>query len=96
MKEPKRNPKTVDFLNHQDDHDCVFLAALGMSTQYISEQTGLSFSQVTYRIQKADLTRASGLSRSDFRNGTSPFARIMLQSARTVTDKELRKHLSKI
>lgn len=93
MKEPKRAPKTVDFLNHQDDHSCVLLASMGFSTAYICERTGLSACQVTYRLTKADLTRASGMSRSDFRNGTSPFAKIILSSAQAMADKELIKHL---
>jgi hypothetical protein len=89
----KRRPKAVNFLTNGDDHVCVLLASLGFSTAYICKRTGLSESQVTYRIQKAGLTLANHMSRSDFRNGSSPFSDLVLGAARQVADVHLIRHL---
>jgi hypothetical protein len=47
--------RRVDFYDEVDDHRCILLASLGFSTRYICDQTGLSPSQVTYRLKKADI-----------------------------------------
>lgn len=88
-------PRLVDFLNEKDDHECAFLAAMGFSTYYIAERTGLSPCQITYRIKKAGLTSDSGASRRDFRNGVSPFAKTLLGIAREQVDQDLVRFLKK-
>jgi len=90
---PKRLGKPVNFLANRDDHACVLLASMGFSTAYICQRTKLSHSQVSYRIQKAGLTIANHMSRSDFRNGTSPFSDLILGAARQVVDVHLIRHL---
>jgi len=86
-------PRRVDFVSLVSDHECALLAAMGMSTYYIQSITGLSASQITYRIGKAGLTRANGASRQDFRNGTSPFAASAIYAARAIVDHDLVKYL---
>lgn len=90
---PKRPAKPVDFLNHRDDHDCVLLASLGFSTHLICKRTGLSPSQVTYRLQKGGLTKANHMSRTDFRNGTSQFSEMVIKTASKLIDHQLLEHL---
>jgi hypothetical protein len=85
--------RRVDFLSEASDHECALLAAMGMSTHYIIQQTGLSPSQITYRIRRAGLTRDNGTSRLDFRNGVSPFTAPLLNMARSAIDKDLIRYL---
>ena len=51
------------------DREAARLGEKGFSTQYITQETGLSSSQVQYRLNKA------GIRRSDFRNGLTIAAR---------------------
>jgi hypothetical protein len=58
----------VDFhRNHQDLHAAV-LGSLGMTTDAIAAATGLTPSQVNYRL------RIAGVKRADYRRGTSVLA----------------------
>lgn len=69
---------------HSDgDLQCVILAGMGMSTQYIMAVTGLSAGQIAYRLRKA------GVYRRDYRNGTSEVAQRML-AARPKSGKLIR------
>lgn len=56
-----------------EDLQCAILAALGFSTQMIAERTGLTNSQITYRLKKAAIKRA------DYRNGESAMAQRVLE-----------------
>lgn len=85
--------KSVDFFEHADDHNCALYAAMGFSTKMIMAETQLSHSQVTYRVTKAGLTKANGASRTDFRNGTSPFAAPFMIAAKVAADRQLIKFL---
>jgi len=78
-----RNTQPVSFGRHRitylDDVDVevVLRAQLGQSTKFIQAQTGLTPSQITYRLVKA--ARAQGFKprdgyRTQWRNGTSPVA----------------------
>lgn len=87
--------RPVDFFEQHTDHDCALYAAMGFSTKFIAEKTGLSDCQIGYRIAKAGLTTENGTSRMDFRNGTSPFCRPLLSAARRFVDQDLKKHLQK-
>jgi hypothetical protein len=89
----KRRPRPVNFYDRQDDHDCAFYASIGMSTAFIMGKTGLSQSQVIYRLKKAGLTKENNASRMDFRNGKSPFFGPMLATVRSVADRGLLKFL---
>ena len=74
---PKR--KAVTFLD-PTDIEVVALAKLGGSSAMISERTGLSMSQITYRVTKAKIgegmEKGNGY-RTDWRNGTSPYYQLM-------------------
>lgn len=76
LDQPKR---AVDFHNNVSDFKCALLGAMGFSTQFITEKTGLSGSQIVYRLNKA------GVKRTDYRNGKGKVARFVLrQTAETV------------
>lgn len=64
----------VDFLNHPRDLRVAVLASLGFSTEYISNATGFTSSQVVYRL------RLAGVKRIDYRSGESTVARIVLRT----------------
>lgn len=51
-----------------EDLQCAILGALGFSTKYIMEQTGLTACQISYRLRKGTIKRA------DYRDGTSAMA----------------------
>lgn len=51
-----------------EDLRCAILGALGFSTKYIMEQTGLTACQISYRLRKGTIKRA------DYRDGTSAMA----------------------
>lgn len=78
--------RRVDFLGRDDDHDCAFYGAIGMSTKFIAKRTNLSPSQITYRLKKAGLTKLNGASRMDYRNGDSPFSVAVLSVAHKAID----------
>lgn len=60
-------PRRVTWLD-DDDLRCVFYAKMGFATQMISENTGLTTSQVAYRLRRARVYR------KDYRNGSSDMA----------------------
>lgn len=66
---------------------------MGFSTAFIMEKTGLSPSQITYRLSRAGLTRANKTSRSDFRNGKSPFVAPILNMGMKLVDMPLTRFL---
>lgn len=55
-----------------DELRCAILAGMGFSTKFIMAETGLTQSQITYRLHKAAIKRA------DYRNGDSAMAERML------------------
>ena len=76
------SPRNVDFHAYASDLKCVLLASMGLTTKAISEATDLTPSQVEYRLRKAEQKeRGAGLhtARYQYRNGTSPVVRIMIQ-----------------
>lgn len=87
-------PRRVDLLHNDNDTTVAILASLGFSTTMIMEQTGLTFCQVTYRLHKA------GVRRIEYRNGTSPVAKAMLEAnqkkARPFVMEHLQEHLSEL
>lgn len=65
-------PRRVDFLRHKEDLQVLVLGQLGFSTEFISVKTGLTKSQVMYRLQKR------GVLRSDYRNGVQTDATVLV------------------
>lgn len=66
-----------------NDVECACLALLGQTTSAIARETGLSESQVQYRVSKA------GIKRWDFRNGRSTLAREMIERCYGSAQKEV-------
>lgn len=64
-------PKKVDWLD-PDDLRAVCMAQMGQSTVAIVRETGLTSCQVQYRLMK------SNTKRSDYRNGKSKMAKLIL------------------
>jgi hypothetical protein len=71
----KTQPRRVRFLSNDHDFRCAYLASLGFSRAYIAEKTGLTKCQVGYRNNRA------GIKLTDYRNGTSRVARIVMSEA---------------
>lgn len=65
----------VDLLHDETDFKVCTLASLGLSTKAICIQTGLSFCQVNYRLNKASIKR------KDYRDGESPVAAFIMRQA---------------
>lgn len=78
--EPKR---VVDFHHNVSDFKCALLGAMGFSTQFIEEKTGLRPSQIVYRLNKA------GVKRTDYRNGKGKVARLVLRSTAEMVQSRL-------
>lgn len=62
----------------------VLLGSEGQSTKSISSYTGLSKSQVLYRLKLENVKRA------DYRNGTSAVARALIRHTQAVANQRLR------
>lgn len=77
----------VDFTNNRDDKKCALLGAMGFSSGFISTKVNLTEGQINYRLGRAEI------SRREFRNGTSPFAKLFLQHAREIAEPKLIAHL---
>lgn len=76
-------PRRVDWWVYKEDYECAYLGALGFSTRYIMSKTGLTNGKVTYRLKKASIRRM------DYRNGSSPFATVVLKSIRPLMQREV-------
>lgn len=63
----KKKPIRVKWQS-DEDLQCAILGAMGFSTKFIGETTGLSNCQITYRLSKGRIKRA------DYRNGESEMA----------------------
>ncbi len=85
--EPFAPRRHVDFFTEQSDFEVALLGSLGFGTDYIAAKTGLSAGQVVYRLHKAHVKR------SDYRAGTSPVARAMLQNAKRLSAPLVRREL---
>lgn len=64
--------KRITWAN-DDELRCCMLAALGFSTQFIMQETGLTACQVAYRLNKGMVKRA------DYRNGGSAIAQRVME-----------------
>lgn len=83
----RTRPRKVDPLREHSDFQCALHAEFGMSTKFIHESTGLTMSQVSYRVKKF------GIKRSNYRNGTGLAARAMLQHGRQMVGYHLERQL---
>jgi hypothetical protein len=74
-------PTRVDFHGNARDFQCVLLAALGMETNGICEETGYTRGKIEYRLKKAEeAERKQGKlsARKQWRKGTSPLCKTVL------------------
>lgn len=68
--------RPVDFANNEDDLEAAILGEAGWYTRAIAKETGLTESQVNYRLGLA------GVKRADYRNGGSEIAKVILSLVR--------------
>lgn len=66
-------PRPVNVIQDPLDFRVVLLGSLGFTTDYIASDTGLTKSQVTYRLGKGEIKRA------DYRRGESAIARSLVK-----------------
>lgn len=85
----KTQPRRVNWAN-SDDFDVALLGSLGFSTKFIVARTMMTPHQVTYRLQKANVSRMA------FRNGDSPEAQALLRRHRSVAEGVLRSRLPRV
>jgi hypothetical protein len=79
----------VDYFNNREDFQVVMLGSLGFSTTFIQQFTGLTFSQVLYRLHKV------GTKRSDYREGRSQLALSMVKRNETVIEQTVSRQIRK-
>ena len=72
-----------------DDFACALLGSLGFSTKLIMARTGLSPSQIGYRL------KVGGIKRSDYRNGESLLADTMINRGQFIAISAVEEHLQK-
>lgn len=76
-------PRPVHYISNVDDRMCAILGAMGFATSFIQRETGLTPSQITYRLKKA------GIRRIDYRNGTSRAAKLIVRHSRQRLDAQI-------
>lgn len=83
----KNKVLTHVFVSSKASQEVARLGERGFSTKFIAEFTGMTESQVMYRLARADLKRA------DYRNGKSAAAR---QAMHEAMSKELQERIDKL
>jgi hypothetical protein len=86
-KQSNRPPRRVDAINNYADHWCLLLAMRGRSNRAIIKKTGLTPSQISYRL------KTFGVSRMDYRNGEGPLARKVDKATEELAEAALLRHL---
>lgn len=89
MPNNKTPPRRVDFLAEPADFKVALLGALGKSTLCIVGATKLTPCQVSYRLAKARIKR------TDYRNGTGDYDRLIYNSVEEDLTKVLRRELER-
>lgn len=69
--------RRVDFVQNKLDLEVLLLGSMGFSTDFICQRTGMSVSQVLYRL------RLGAVRRADYRNGTTAVAKFVLGTLRS-------------
>ena len=83
----KTRPMRVNWAS-DEDLQCAILGAMGFSTRFIGEQTGLSPCQISYRLFKGRIKRA------DYRNGESEMAQRVMDQVAPKSGKVIRETLN--
>lgn len=82
--------RSVIFTRNPEDFDVALMGSLGFSTKAIMNKTGLSFSQVIYRLNKGKIRRV------DYRNGETTLSQFILKKNAELAKNELYPQLKKI
>lgn len=88
--EEKKKVRRVDFFIYEEDFEAALLGSLGMTSNYIASRTNLTHGKISYRLRKAKIRR------SDYRNGESTIARLVMRNLRPVLKRELVGHLKQL
>lgn len=83
----KANPRRVQWTS-DEDLQCAIMGAMGFSTKFIGEQTGLSPCQISYRLKKGSIKRA------DYRNGDSAMAQRVIEKMTPPSGRSIREQLN--
>lgn len=93
MKTERTKPRRVNPFTEANDFTAALMGDLGFSTHAVVEMTGLTKSQVGYRLNKF------GIKRANYRNGVSLGARVVLQRGRSwigyALERELRDRMGR-
>lgn len=81
--------RRVDFLANQNDLLVLVLGGLGFGTRFIAARCGLTEAQVLYRLRKG------GVKRADYRGGTGPLVKTVLESVRPAATEQTRKRVAR-
>jgi hypothetical protein len=90
----------VNLLADPTDYHVVLLASMGMTYRVISQQTGLSFSQISYRLHKANRGRAAHekINSYNYRHGVSQASheviRLAAKRVSQIINPQLRENLA--
>jgi len=97
--QPKKLARHLVNFESATDLEAVVLARLGLSTNFIKEQTGLSGGQISYRLRKGKDLEGYGKGhtyRSEWRNGTGHLVRDAITMMVPVLRKEAKATLPKL
>lgn len=82
-------PRPVSLLDGQD-FTCALYGSLGFSSRFIIQATGLTTSQIAYRLRRGRIRR------TDYRNGESPMAAVILRRTRNIAIPRVEEHLRRV
>lgn len=83
----KAKPRPVNWTS-DEDLKAAIMGAMGFSTKFISEETGLTPCQIGYRLNKASIKRAS------YRNGQNEMAQRVIERAMPGRSRDIRETLN--
>jgi hypothetical protein len=86
----RTKPITANPLDRSDNFRCLLLADFGFSTEYIRKETGLTPSQVSYRVRKY------GIKRKYYRDGTSLGAKAVMGQAMHEVEPKMKRALTQV
>lgn len=84
----KTQPRKVDPVQHASDFTAALLASYGFSSNFISARTGLTKSQVSYRLKRFDLKLR------DYRQGESLGAQATIRNSQREIGRAMSEYLS--
>lgn len=83
--------RRVDFVLNESDYHAATLASIGFSDTVIEAQTGLTRSQIQYRLSTARARLGlEKIRRADYRNGVSTTAAFIMRTACSHVTRDIR------